>query len=51
MVQNKAKVSDDLVRQFMDASRQIDPTIPPPGTTAPLQAELSKNTVVASTDA
>ena len=37
--QNKAKVTDDIVRQFMDAKRAIDPTVPSPGSTAHRQAE------------
>lgn len=41
VLQRKAKVSDDVVRQFMDKNRQIDPTPPEPGSTASKQHEAA----------
>ncbi|GAC74158.1 hypothetical protein PANT_10d00041 [Moesziomyces antarcticus T-34] len=46
--QKKAAVSDELVREFMNKNRSIDPTMPPAGSTAKNQAELAKDTTVAT---
>ncbi|PWZ03659.1 putative tryptophan--tRNA ligase [Testicularia cyperi] len=49
--QKKAAITDDRVREFMDKTRKIDPTMPPAGSTAKLQADLAKETAVSSTSA
>ena len=49
--EKKKAVSDDLVRQFMDKERKIDPTMAERGETAKRQKELVGETAVASTDA
>ncbi len=45
---NKSKVTDDLVRQFMDAKRAIDPTMPTPGSTAYRQNEPGNGLILAT---
>ena len=47
--EKKAAVTDERIREFMNKDRKIDPTMPAAGSTASLQQELSKDTVVAST--
>ncbi|KAK0523435.1 tryptophan--tRNA ligase [Tilletia horrida] len=43
--ERKSKVTDDIVRQFMDASRKIESGVSGPGSTAHLQNEVIKTTV------
>ncbi|KAK0563458.1 tryptophan--tRNA ligase [Tilletia horrida] len=43
--ERKAKVTDELVRQFMDSTRKIDPAVSGPGSTAHLQKDVVKLTL------
>ncbi|PWN53578.1 tryptophanyl-tRNA synthetase [Violaceomyces palustris] len=43
--ERKSKVTDDMVRAFMDPTRKIDSSAPEPGSTAHLQQSAGKETV------